>query len=116
MPKFPVPESNVEWPEWEYRAFPAFVGRDENGADLIAQNAEEAREMAKDVVYPKKLGVDKKGNDVIALDPTEERLKQSDVVPDGRSNKLTKDKPAEQDPPTDPKDLKDPAPVKPAKK
>ena len=94
MAKFPVPESNVEWPEWQYRPFPRWIGRDENGADLIAQNEDEAKALAKDVVYPKTLGVDKKGNDVVALDPTEERLKQSDVVPGAKPNKLTDKEPA----------------------
>lgn len=80
MPKFPVPESNVEWPEYQFRAFPAWVGRDANGADLIAHDADEAKALLKEKVYPKVLGVNKAGNDIIALNADEERSKAGDVV------------------------------------
>ena len=80
MPKFPVPESNVEWPEYVFRQFPAFIGRDANGADLIANDADEAKALLKEKVYPKVLGVNKAGNEILALTPDDERLKASDVV------------------------------------
>lgn len=76
----PIPKNNTEWPEWEYRQFPAWVGRDENGADLIAKDKDEAKEMSGRKVYPKVLGVDAKGNEVVALDPKDETRKKGDVA------------------------------------
>lgn len=89
MPKFPVPESNVEWPEWQYREFPAFVGLDAEGKELIAQNADEVKDLQKRKVYPKVIGKNRDGNDVIALNADEERLKQSQVDPEKSASALS---------------------------
>lgn len=91
MAKSPIPETNVEWPEYEYKAFPAWVGRDKNDADLVAKDAEEAKEMSKLRVYPKVLGVNDAGDEVVALNSTEEQLKKADVVGETKAKKPAKE-------------------------
>jgi len=82
MAKFPVPESNVEWPEWQYRPFPRWIGRDVDGAALIAQDESEVKDLEKRKVYPKVIGKNREGNDVIALNAEEEQQKKSQVDPE----------------------------------
>lgn len=92
MAKFPVPESNVEWPEWEYRPFPKWIGRDADGADLIAQDESEVKDLEKRKVYPKVIGKNRDGNDIIALNAEEELQKKSQIVEQVATGKAAKAK------------------------
>lgn len=78
--KLAIPENNREFPEYEYRKFPLYVGGDQYGNALIAKNAEEVADLEKQKVYPLELGKDKNGNPVILNHPSEKKVKASMVV------------------------------------
>lgn len=78
--KLAIPESNIEWPEYEHRPFPRWIGADKFGQDLVANNQDEADELAELKVYPKELGKDKNGNMIFAHNLDEERTKMSQVA------------------------------------
>lgn len=91
-----IPQDNKEWPDYEYRPFPRWVGRDEFGQDLTANSEAEVEELSKLKVYPMDLGLDKKGNLVQALHPDEVAIKKNWVTRPVESvtesgNKLTGD-------------------------
>lgn len=93
-----IPQDTREWPDYEYRPFPRWVGRDEFGQDLVAQTAEDVEVLEERKVYPKVLGLDAKGNKVQAMHPDELSIKQKQVtrpiesVPEAGENKLSSKK------------------------
>lgn len=72
MARSPIPVSQQEWPEYEYRPFPKQIGLDANGDAITVNSKEEAEERAGEVVYPKTLGNDKEGKTLVATDPSQE--------------------------------------------
>lgn len=78
--KLAIPEDRREWPDWEFRPFPKWVGRDELGNDLIANNAAEVEEMTPQVAFPMPLGYNAKGQLITALHPDEYQGKKNQVV------------------------------------
>ena len=90
-----IPQDTKEWPDYEFRAFPRWIGRDEFGQDLIANSAEEVEELSKLRVYPMDLGLDRHGKLVQALHPDEVSIKKTwvtrpvETVAESASNKLT---------------------------
>lgn len=75
-----IPQDNKEWPDYEYRAWPKWIGRDEFGQDLVANSPEDVPGLEERKVYPKELGLDAKGNKVEALHPDELSTKKTLVV------------------------------------
>lgn len=72
MARSPIPVTDREWPEYEYRPFPKQIGLDANGEAIDVNSDDEAQARAGEVVYPKLLGKDKDGKDVIASHPSQE--------------------------------------------
>lgn len=72
MARSPIPVTDREWPEYEYRPFPRQIGLDANGEAIDVNSDDEAEERAAEVVYPKLLGKNKDGKDVIASHPSQE--------------------------------------------
>ncbi|MDB5584894.1 MAG: hypothetical protein JWR80_10070 [Bradyrhizobium sp.] len=72
MARSPIPVTDREWPEYEYRPFPKQIGLDANGEAIDVNSDDEAAARAHEVVYPKLLGKDKNGKDVIASHPSQE--------------------------------------------
>lgn len=72
MARSPIPVTDREWPEYEYRPFPKQIGLDANGNAIDVIDEHEERARAGEVVYPKLLGKDKHGKDVIASSPPQE--------------------------------------------
>lgn len=90
-----IPQDTKEWPDYEFRAFPKWVGRDEFGQDLIANSEAKVEELSKLRVYPMDLGLDRHGRLVQALHPDEVAIRKTWVtrpvekVAESGSNKLT---------------------------
>lgn len=78
--KAAIPLDTREWPDYEYRAFPKWVGRDEFGQDLVANSEEEVATLEKRKVYPQDIGYDRMGNLVQILHPDEASIKKTWVV------------------------------------
>lgn len=78
--KLAIPEDRREWPDWEYRPFPKWLGRDEVGADLIANSEAEVEELMRQVVYPIDLGHNAKGALIQAMHPDELQMKKNQVT------------------------------------
>ena len=72
MARSPIPVTDREWPEYEYRPFPKQIGLDANGEAINVNSDDEAEERSGEVIYPKLLGKDKHGKDVIASSPSQE--------------------------------------------
>ena len=77
--KAAIPQDNRERPDYEYRPFPKWIGRDEFGQDLVANSAEEVEDLQKRRVYPMDLGLDKTGALVRAMHPDEVTIKKTQV-------------------------------------
>lgn len=93
MPKLPIPDFGIEYPEYVYRPFPKYVGLDDQGEALLADSDEEARRLKELAVYPKVLGKDKNGADVIAQSPRDEKWFASRVVNATATNAMTDESP-----------------------
>lgn len=78
--KSAIPENNREFPEYEYREFPKYVGGDEYGQPLIAQKPEDVEALLELKVYPKELGLNRDGKTVFANSPDEVTLRMGEVV------------------------------------
>jgi len=102
MPKLPIPDWGIEYPEYEYRAWPKYVGIDAEGNTLEALNEEEFRRLKELAVYPKNLGKDRDGNDVVAQNARDEQWFASRVVKTEAANALT-DEPIRRGPGRPPK-------------
>lgn len=82
MARSAIPDFGKEWPEYEYRPFPKYVGLDADGQALIAKDQDELDELKPLAVFPKLMGKDKNGKDVIAQIPRDlEWLKGQVVTP-----------------------------------
>jgi hypothetical protein len=82
MARSAIPDFGTEYPEYVYRAWPKYVGLDEDGEAVTAENEEEYRRLKEIVAYPKVLGKDKHGNKIIAQNPRDEKWFASKVVHD----------------------------------
>jgi hypothetical protein len=90
MPRLAIPDFGMEYPEYEYRAWPKYVGLDEEGLALIAKDQAEFNEMKELTAYPKVLGKDKHGKEIVANNPRDEEWFKSRVVhSDAGHNALT---------------------------
>lgn len=78
--KSAIPEDNREYPEYEYREYPKFVGTDAHGQALIAQKPEDVEALAAHKVYPKALGLNRDRKTVFANHPDEVSLRMGEVV------------------------------------
>ena len=72
MARSAIPDFGIEYPEYEYRPFPKYVGMTADGEALIAKDKTELEELKELAVYPKVLGKDKHGNEIIAQNPRDE--------------------------------------------
>lgn len=72
MPRSAIPDWGQEYPDYEYKAWPKYVGMTAEGEALIAKDQAQFDAMKDDVAYPKVLGKDKHGNDLIAQNPRDE--------------------------------------------
>lgn len=72
MARSAIPDFGIEYPDYEYRAWPKYVGLDEGGDALIAKDQDEFRRFKDIAVYPKVLGNDKHGNEIVAQNPRDE--------------------------------------------
>lgn len=75
-----IPEDNREYPEYEYREFPKYVGGDQYGQPLIAQRPEDVAGLEALKVYPKAVGRNRDGKTVFANSPDEVELRMGEVV------------------------------------
>lgn len=80
MPRSAIPDWGQEYPEYEYKAWPKYVGMSAEGEALIAKNKEEFEAMKADAVYPKVLGKDRHGNELIAQNPRDEEWLKAKVI------------------------------------
>lgn len=78
--KLAIPEDHREWPDWEYRPFPKWLGRDELGNDLIANTEADLEALTPQVVYPIELGRNAKGVVITAMHPDELQMKKNQVA------------------------------------
>jgi hypothetical protein len=82
MARSAIPDFGIEYPPYEYKAWPKYVGLDAEGAALIAKDQKEYDEFLPIRVFPKLMGKDKAGKDVIAQIPRDlEWLKGQVVTP-----------------------------------
>lgn len=72
MARSAIPDFGVEYPEYEYHAWPKYVGMDADGEALVAKNQAQFDELKERAVYPKVLGKDKHGNEIVAQTPRDE--------------------------------------------
>lgn len=69
MARSAIPDFGIEYPPYEYKAWPKYVGLDADGEALIAKDQDEFDEMKPRAAFPKLMGKDKAGKDVIAQIP-----------------------------------------------
>ena len=82
MARSAIPDFGKEWPKYEYKPFPKYVGMDESGEAIIAKDEKEYEALKGTETFPKLMGKDKNGKDVIAQKPRDlEWLKASVVTP-----------------------------------
>lgn len=72
MARLAIPDFGVEYPEYEHRAWPKYVGMTADGEALVAKDKAQFDELKELAVYPKVLGKDKHGNDLVAQNPRDE--------------------------------------------
>jgi hypothetical protein len=75
-----IPLDTREYPDYVYRPYPRWIGRDEFGQDLIASSEKEVLELEERRVYPKTIGLDARGKVVQVVHPDEEQTKKTQVV------------------------------------
>jgi len=80
MPRSAIPDWGQEFPDYEYKAWPKYVGMTADGEALIAKDKAEFERMKELAVYPKILGKDKGGNEIIAQNPRDEAWFKNKVV------------------------------------
>ena len=89
MARSAIPNWGIEYPDYEYRAFPKYIGLTAEGEALIAKDKSEVDEMKELAVFPKVLGNDKHGNEIVAQNPRDEEWLASKVAKDEPENALT---------------------------
>lgn len=94
MKRAAIPQDNREYPDYEYRPYPKWIGRDEFGQDLIANSEADVEALEARKVYPQFLGYDIKGTRVEAMHPDEVAPKKTWVTRPAekvaeQTNKLT---------------------------
>jgi hypothetical protein len=80
MARSAIPDFGVEYPEYERRQWPKYVGLDADGEALIAKDEAQFEELKELAVYPKVLGKDRHGNEVVAQNPRDEQWFKAKVV------------------------------------
>jgi hypothetical protein len=82
MARSAIPDFGVEYPPYEYKPFPRYVGSDELGEAIIAKDEKEYEALKGTEYFPRVMGKDKAGRDVIAQIPRDlEWLKGQVVTP-----------------------------------
>lgn len=72
MARLAIPDFGTEYPDYEYKAWPKYVGMTAEGEALIAKDKAQFDEMKELAAYPKVLGKDKHGNELVAQNPRDE--------------------------------------------
>jgi hypothetical protein len=80
MARSAIPDFGTEYPEYEYKAWPKYVGMDADGEALIAKDKAQFDELKELAAYPKVLGKDKSGNELVAQNPRDEAWLKAKVV------------------------------------
>jgi hypothetical protein len=80
MARLAIPDFGVEYPDYEYKAWPKYVGMTADGEALIAKDKDQYAELKELAVYPKVLGKDKHGNELVAQNPRDEEWLKAKVV------------------------------------
>lgn len=80
MARSAIPDFGKEWPAYEYKPWPKYVGLDAEGEALIAKDQDEFDAMKPLAAYPKVMGTDKNGKEVIANIPRDLEWKKAQVV------------------------------------
>ncbi len=95
MAKLPIPDFGIEYPDYEYRAWPKYVGMTRDGEALIAKDEKHADELKELAFFPHLMGQDRDGKDVIAQIPRDLEWLASKVVNKVQSavNALTDEQP-----------------------
>jgi len=96
MPRLAIPDFGMEYPEYEYRAWPKYVGLDEEGLALIAKDQAEFNRFKEIAVFPKSLGKDRDGKELIAQNKRDEEWLKGKVVK--TENALTEEQPVRRGP------------------
>lgn len=82
MRRSAIPDFGIEYPEYEYRPYPRYVGSTIEGEAIIANDEKEYEALKGTEYFPRVMGKDKNGRDVIAQQPRDlEWLKASVVTP-----------------------------------
>lgn len=82
MPRSAIPDFGIEYPPYEYKPYPRYVGSDELGEAIIAKDEKEYEALKGTEYFPRVMGKDKNGKDVIAQIPRDlEWLKAQVVTP-----------------------------------
>lgn len=79
MPRSAIPDWGTEYPEYEKREWPKYVGLTADGEALIAKDKAHFDELKELAAYPKVLGKDRDGNDVIAQNQRDEEWLKAKV-------------------------------------
>lgn len=90
MARSAIPDFGIEYPEYEFQAWPMYVGLDAGGEALIANDHKHFEELKELAVYPKVLGKDRNGNEIVAQNPRDEEWFAKKVH---RDNALTDEAP-----------------------
>ena len=69
MARSAIPDFGKEWPEYEYKPFPKYVGSTVDGEAIIANDEKEYEALKGTEYFPRVMGKDKAGKDVIAQKP-----------------------------------------------
>lgn len=80
MARSAIPDFGIEYPEYEKRNWPKYVGLDAAGEALIAKDKAQFEELKELAVYPKVLGKDRHGNELVAQNPRDEEWLKAKVV------------------------------------
>ena len=89
MARSSIPNFGIEYPDYEYRPFPKYVGMDDAGEALIAKDEKEIDKLKELAVYPKVLGKDKNGNEIVAQTPRDAEWLKDKVAKSETVNALT---------------------------
>lgn len=82
MARSAIPDFGIEYPPYEYRPYPRYVGATIDGEAIIANDEKEFKALKGTEYFPRVMGKDKNGKEVIAQIPRDlEWLKASVVTP-----------------------------------
>lgn len=80
MARSAIPDWGTDYPPYEYREYPKYVGMTEDGEALIAKDEKHLAELKELAFYPRSLGRDKHGKEIVAQNPRDAEWLKEKVV------------------------------------